>query len=110
MLSHPKKASFYSSTTTYDDSGAEVKTNTLSFNTGVRLVTLSFKEQVRATGTVDTTKFHCYTRKNTNTLTVAAGDYVSVDGVSYQVMGVDPMHQNRAEIMFLFDMVDETIV
>lgn len=110
MLSHPKKADFYTRSTTYNDYGEEVYSSTLSFSTGVRLNTLSFKDAVKSTGTVDTTKFYCYARKNTNTLAVVKGDYMKVDSLNYEVVGIDPMYSKRSEIMFLVDLLEDTVV
>ena len=110
MLSHPKKADFYTRSATYNDYGEEVYSSALSFSTGVQLTTMSFKDTVKATGTVDSTKFFCYARKNTNTLTVVKGDYMKVDGVNYEVTGIDPMHSKRSEIMFLVDLLEDTVV
>lgn len=110
MLTHPTKADFYTRSATYNAYGEEVYTSALSFSTGVKLATMSFKDEVKATGTVDATKFYCYTRKNTNTLTVVKGDYVKVGSLNYEVIGIDPMHGNRAEIMFLLDLLEDTVV
>ena len=108
MMTHPKKADFYTNSITYNDYGEEEYSSSLSFTTGVRLSTLSFKEEVKSKGTVDTTKMFCFARKNTNTLTVSTKDFVKVDGVSYEVVGIDPKHGKRSEIMFLLDLVEAT--
>jgi hypothetical protein len=110
MMTHPKKADFYTNSVTYNDYGEEVYSSTLSFTTGVRLSTMSFKETLKTKSAVDTTKLFCFARKNTNTLTVSTRDFVKVDGVAYQVVGVDPKHGDRAEIMFLLDIVEDTVL
>lgn len=110
MMRFPKKADFYERTATQNDYGEDVYSSAFSFSTGVRLKTLSFKEEVKNTGTVDTTKFYCYTRKNPNTLSVSEGDYVKVDGSVFEVTGVDPMHGVRGSIMFLLDLLEDTVV
>jgi hypothetical protein len=110
MLTYPKKADFYTRSATYNDYGEPVYTGTTSYSTGVRLSTLSYKDALVGTHFVDTHKFYCYTRKNTNTLTTVVGDYVIVDGVDHEVTGVDPKHGNRAEIMFLLDVVEDAVV
>lgn len=110
MLTHPKKADFYTRSVTYNDYGEEVYASTLSFSTGVRLNTLSFKDVIKSTGTVDSTKFFCHTRKNTNTIAVVKGDYMRVDGVNFEVVGIDPMYSKRSEIMFLVDLIEDTVV
>ena len=65
---------------------------------------------VKSTGTIDTGKFYVNTRKNTNTLSVVAGDFVKVDGQTFEITGVDPKYGNRAEIMFLADLVEDPVV
>ena len=110
MLTYPKKADFYTRAITYSDYGEEVYTGALTFSTGVRMATMSFSDVVKATGTVDTSKFYAFTRKNTNTLAVVVGDYVKVDGVDFEVIGIDPKYGNRAEIMFLCDVIEDAVV
>ena len=110
MLSYPKKADFYTRSITYSDYGEEVYTGALTFSTGVRMSTLSFSDQVKSTGTVDTSKFYTFTRKNTNTLSVVIGDYLKVDGVDFEVLGIDPKYGNRAEIMFLCDVIENAVI
>ena len=110
MLSYPKKADFYTRSITYSDYGEEVYTGALTFSTGVRMSTLSFSDQVKSTGTVDTSKFYAFTRKNTNTLSVVIGDYLKVDGVDFEVIGIDPKYGNRAEIMFLCDVIENAVI
>tara|TARA_R110000787_G_scaffold2708_7_gene10494 strand:- start:3281 stop:3613 length:333 start_codon:yes stop_codon:yes gene_type:complete len=110
MLNYPKQASFYTRSTTYSDYGEEVYTAILAFSTGARMATLSFSEALKAKGTVDTSKFYIYTRKNTNTLAVLVGDYVKVDGITLEVIGIDPKYGNRAEIMFFMDVIVEPVV
>ena len=110
MLTYPKKADFYTRSATYNDYGEPVYTDTTSYSTGIRMTTVSFKDSLVGTHSVDTSKFYCYTRKNTNTLTTVVGDYVIVDGVDHEVVGVDPKHGNRAEIMFLLDVVEDAVV
>ena len=71
---------------------------------------MSFSDAVRGTGTVDTNKFYLFTRKNTNTIAVVIGDYVKVDGSTFEVLGIDPKYGNRAEIMFLVDLIEDPVV
>ena len=110
MLKYPKKADFYTRSITYSDYGEEVYTGALSFSTGVRLTTMSFAEVVKSTGTIDSGKFYMFTRKNTNTLAVAVGAYVKVDTTTYEVIGIDPKHGNRSDIMFLCDVIEDPVV
>ena len=110
MLKYPKKADFYTRSITYSDYGEEVYTGALSFSTGVRSTTMSFAEVVKSTGTIDTSKFYLFTRKNTNTLAVTISTYVKVDGVTYEILGIDPKHGNRSEIMFLCDVIEDPVV
>ena len=110
MLTFPKKASFYTKAVTYNDYGEPISTGTLSFETGVRMTTLSFKDMVKSTGTIDTGKFYVNTRKNTNTLSVVAGDFAKVDGQTFEITGVDPKYGNRTDIMFLADLVEDPVV
>jgi hypothetical protein len=110
MLTFPKKAEFYTKSDTYNDYGEPVSTGTLSFTTGVRLTTLSFKELLRSTGTIDTSKFFVFTRKNPNTTTVVVGDFMKVDGQTFEVTGVDPIYGKRSEITFLVDLVEDPVV
>lgn len=110
MLTYPKKADFYTRTATHNDYGEPVYTGALAYSTGVRMATVSYKEMLVSTHSVDASKFYCYTRKNANTLTTVVGDYVIVDGVDHAVVGVDPKHGNRAEIMFLLDVVEDAVV
>lgn len=110
MLTYPKKADFYTKSDTYNDYGEPVSTGVLSFSTGVRISTLSFTDVVKATGTVDTSKFYVYTRKNPNTLTIVTGDYLKVDGATFEVLGVDPKYGNRNEIMFFVDVLENPVV
>ena len=110
MLKYPKKADFYTRSITYSDYGEEVYSGALSFSTGVRIATLSFSEVVKSTGTVDTSKFYMFTRKNTNTLAVAMGTYIKVDSVTYEIVGIDPKHGNRSEIMFFCDVIEDAVV
>jgi|TARA_R110000824_G_scaffold229164_1_gene416878 DNA/RNA endonuclease YhcR with UshA esterase domain len=110
MLKFPKKASFYTKTDTFNDYGEPISTGALSFDTGVRLTTLSFADMVKSTGTIDTGKFYVFTRKNPNTLSVVAGDFVKVEGQTFEITGVDPMYGNRSDIMFLVDLVEDPVV
>lgn len=110
MLTYPKKADFYTKVITYSDYGEEVYTATLSFSTGARVSTLSFSENVKAKATIDTSKFYCFTRKNTNTLAVSMGDYVKVDSITMEIVGIDPKYGNRSEIMFFLDVIEDPVV
>lgn len=110
MLTYPKKADFYTKSDTYNDYEELVSTGVLAFSTGVRISTLSFTDVVKATGTVDTSKFYVYTRKNPNTLAIVTGDYLKVDGVAFEVQGIDPKYGNRAEIMFFVDVLENPVV
>jgi len=110
MLEYPKRADVYTRSIAHNDYGEEVSTGTLAFSTGSRLSTLSFKEILKSTGTVDTTKFFCYTRKNVATTGVVVGDYFKVDGDTFGVIGIDPMHGNRSEIMFLLDLLQDVVI
>ena len=110
MLTFPKKAEFYTKSDTYNDYGEPISTGALSFTTGVRMTTLSFKEMLRATGTIDTSKFFVFTRKNPNTTAVVAGDFVKVDGQTFEVTGVDPIYGKRSEITFLVDLLEDPVV
>tara|TARA_R110000824_G_scaffold44036_2_gene128444 strand:+ start:5440 stop:5772 length:333 start_codon:yes stop_codon:yes gene_type:complete len=110
MLTYPKKADFYTRSITYSDYGEDVFTGALDFSTGVRMSTVSFSDQVKSTATIDTSRFYMFTRKNTNTLAVVVGAYVVVDGVDFEVLGIDPMHGNRGEIMFLCDLIEDAVV
>ncbi len=110
MLTYPKKASFYTKSVTYNDYGEEVYTGSLAYSTGVRLSTLSYKDKIVGNMSIDATKFFCYTRKNTNTLATVVGDYVVVDTIDYEVIGIDPKYDDRSEIMFLLDLVEDAVV
>ena len=110
MMTFPKKADFYTKSDTYNDYGEPISTGALSFTTGVRIATLSFKEVLKATGTIDTSKFFVFTRKNPNTTTVVAGDFMKVDGQTFEVTGVDPIYGKRSEITFLVDLVEDPVV
>lgn len=35
---------------------------------------------------------------------------MKVDGVNFEVVGIDPMHSKRSEIMFLVDLIEDTVV
>ena len=110
MLKFPKKAEFYTKSDTYNDYGEPVSTGALSFTTGVRMTTLSFKDMVKATGTIDSSKFFVFTRKNPNTLAVVVGDFLKVDGQAFEVTGVDPIYGKRADITFLVDLIENPVV
>ena len=110
MLTFPKKAEFYAKSDTYNDYGEPISTGALSFTTGVRMTTLSFKDMVKATGTIDTSKFFVFTRKNPNTLAIVTGDFMKVDGQTFEVTGVDPIYGKRSEITFLVDLVEDPVV
>ena len=110
MLKFPKKADFYTKSDTYNDYGEPVASAALSFTTGVRVTTLSFKDMVKATGTIDTSKFFVFTRKNPNTTSVVTGDFMKVDGQTFEVIGVDPIYGKRAEITFLVDLLENPVV
>jgi len=110
MLTFPNKADFYSKLDTYNDYGEPIPSVTLSFTTGVRMTTLSFKDMVKATGTIDTSKFFLFTRKNPNTLSIQTGDFVKVGGQTFEVTGVDPIYGKRADITFLVDLVEDPVV
>lgn len=110
MLSFPTRADFYTKSVAYNDYGEEVASGALAFSTGVRLTTLSFKEALKATGTIDTSMFFIFTRKNPNTLGVVVGDFVKVGGRTLEVTGVDPVYGKRAEITFLVDLIEDPVV
>ena len=110
MLTFPKKAGFYTNVVAYNEYNEPISTGALSFTTGVRLTTLSFKELLRATGTIDTSKFFVFTRKNPNTTSVVVGDFMKVDGQTFEVTGVDPIYGKRSEITFLVDLVEDPVV
>lgn len=110
MLTFPKKAEFYTKSDTYNDYGEPIASGLLSFTTGVRITTLSFKDMVKATGTIDTSKFFVFTRKNPNTLAVVVGDFMKVDGQTFEITGVDPIYGKRSEITFLVDLVEDPVV
>ena len=110
MLTFPKKAEFYTKSDTYNDYGEPVASGALSFTTGVRMTTLSFKDMVKATGTIDPSKFFVFTRKNPNTSAVVVGDFVKVDGQAFEVVGVDPIYGKRSEITFLVDLIENPVV
>ena len=106
MLKFPNKADFYTKSDTFNDYGEPVASAALSFSTGVRMTTLSFNDMVKATGTIDTSKFFVFTRKNTNTLSVVVGDFLQVDGQTFEVTGIDPIYGKRADITFLVDLLE----
>jgi hypothetical protein len=110
MLTFPKKAEFYTKSDTYNDYGEPIASGALSFTTGVRMTTLSFKDMVKATGTIDTSQFFVFTRKNPNTLAVVVGDFIKVDGQSFEVIGIDPIYGKRSDITFLVDLIEDPVV
>mgnify|MGYP005996140429 CR=1 FL=1 len=110
MLTFPKKAEFYTKSDTYNDYGEPIASGTLAFTTGVSITTLSFKDMVKATGTVDSSKFFVFTRKNPNTLAVVVGDFIKVDGQSFEVIGIDPIYGKRSDITFLVDLIEDPVV
>lgn len=109
MPYYPTKTSFYKPVFTTNDYGEPIATKGATFTTGSRVVTMSFKDRFVSNQAVDTTALWVYIRRNTNTLAVAVGDYVTLPLVSsddYKVLGVDPKLSQRGELLFLVEKVE----
>lgn len=111
-MMYPTKAVFFPVVTSENAYGELVPTvdaNT-SFSTGVRTGTVSFKDKLQGNIEISGEQLYLYTRKNTNTLSVSEGDRVTLPGVSsrtYKIEGIDHKHEQRAEIVFFVDAVEE---
>ena len=110
MRFFPNKADFYTKSVTYNDYGEAVASGTFAFSTGARLKTVSFGDQVKATGTVDAGKYYLFVRKNPNTSAVSEGDFVIVDNQTLEVTGVDQKFSDRTELMLLVEYLENPVV
>lgn len=112
-MKYPVKATFYTISETQNAYNEVVKTPVVSFSTGVRPTTVSFKDQIAGGQSVSGKQFYLYTRKNPNTKSVSVGDYVKLSELAsetFEVIGVDPMYANRSELLMFIDLVEGVTV
>lgn len=108
-MDYPTRTVFYSMTETENDYNEVVKTRVVSFTTGTRPATVSFKDKLQSDVSVSGEQHYLFTRKNPNTLGVKVNDELTMPGVSikfYRVLAIDPKLTNRKELMFLVDALE----
>lgn len=108
------KATFYTRSEITNDF-QEVETTRLNeaFSTGIRTLTVAFKDMMSQKQSVDGQQLYVYTRKNPNTQAVAVGDLVkfpNIDPAIFEIKGIDHKHGNRSELMFLVDLVQDITI
>jgi hypothetical protein len=106
---YPIRTVFYTMTKTENDYGEVLKDRVLSFSTGSRPITMSFKDKMQGEISLDGERQFLYVRKNSNTSTVKIGDHLDMPAVSpkmYEVIGIDQKLTDRRELIFLIDALE----
>lgn len=109
MSEYPIKATFYTMSGSENGYGEVLNARTVSFSTGARPITVSFKDAMQSQIAVNGERQYLYVRKTPKTLAVKVGDELDLSGVSsktYEVVAVDPKLNDRRELMFLIDALE----
>lgn len=109
-MDYPIKATFYKQIKSENDYNEVVSTNVLSFSTGTRPATVSFKDKLQGGQlAVSGDQQYLFARKNPNTLSVKVNDQLQLPARSdkfYRVTAIDQKLTDRKELMFLIDALD----
>lgn len=105
-MAYPVRAVFYSMTPTENEYGELEHSRAVSFTTGSRPITMSFKDKVQGDLSLDGEQTFLYVRKNNHTTSVKVGDELQLPNTSskdYRVIGIDQKLIDRRELLLIID-------
>ena len=91
----------------YFDTGSD----TLEMWNGSAWIDLSSEGDLKSVASTTTAQLTVANGTGPNpTLAIVTGDFMKVDGQTFEVTGVDPIYGKRSDITFLVDLVEDPVV